>query len=341
MDLFTYSLVLLAATAVALALFLPRMGVFARWKQSTTHKARSAAEDALKHAYDCEHRGIGCTVESIAGALSLSVDHAARLAAQLESMGLMRPDGNALRLTPEGRSYALRIIRIHRLWERYLADETSVREADWHLEAERQEHRMTAAEADVLAAQLGNPQLDPHGDPIPTAAGEIPELEGDPLTSLRAGAFAKIVHVEDEPHAIYAQLIAEGLHAGMVVQVIENSSARVRLEANGEEVLLAPMLARNLTVTSIPEERRSHDPFATLASLRPGGSAVVTGISRACRGQQRRRLMDLGIVPGTTITAELSSLTGNPMAYRVRGTLVALRKEQAEHIVVNPVLVSS
>jgi DtxR family transcriptional regulator, Mn-dependent transcriptional regulator len=341
MDVFTYSILLLAATAVMLVLFSPRKGVLARWKQSTTHKARSAAEDALKHAYDCEHRGVGCTIESIAGALSLSVDHAARLATQLESMGLVRPDGNALRLTPDGRSYALRIIRIHRLWERYLADETSVRESDWHLEAERQEHRMTAAEADVLAAQLGNPQLDPHGDPIPTAAGEVHELKGDTLTSLKAGEFGKIVHVEDEPQAIYAQLIAEGLHAGMVIQVIENSGARVRLEANGEEILLAPMFARNLTVAPIPEERRAHGPFVTLASLRPGGSAVVTGISRACRGQQRRRLMDLGIVPGTTITAELSSLTGNPMAYQVRGTLVALRREQAEQIAVSPVAASS
>jgi len=341
MNLFTYSVILLAAIAVALVLFSPRKGVFARWKQRRTHKARSTTEDALKHAYDCEHRGVGCTIESIAGALSLSVDHAARLATQLESGRLVRADGNALRLTPDGRSYALRIIRVHRLWERYLADETSVREADWHLKAERQEHRMTAAEADALAAQLGNPQLDPHGDPIPTAAGEVPELKGDPLTSLKAGEFGKIVHVEDEPHAIYAQLIAEGLHAGMIIQVVENSSARVRLEANGEEVLLAPMFARNLTVTSVPEEGRSHGPFATLASLRPGGSAMVTGISRACRGQQRRRLMDLGIVPGTTMTAELSSLSGDPMAYQVRGTLVALRKEQAEQIVVSPVPVSS
>lgn len=341
MDLFTYTIIALAVIAVVLLLFSPRRGVFARWKQSKTQKARSAAEDALKHTYDCEHRGVGCTIESIAGALSLSVDRAARLATQLESMGLVCPDRNALRLTPDGRSYALRIIRTHRLWERYLADETSVREADWHLEAERQEHRMTAAEADVLAAHLGNPQLDPHGDPIPTAAGEVPEQIGDPLTSLRVGEFGKIVHVEDEPHAIYAQLIAEGLHAGMVVQMIENTGARVRLEANGEEVLLAPMFARNITVVSVAEEHRSHDPFATLASLHPGGRAVVTGISPACRGQQRRRLMDLGIVPGTTITAELSSLTGNPMAYQVRGTLVALRKEQAEQIVVRPVTVSS
>jgi DtxR family Mn-dependent transcriptional regulator len=340
MDPSTYTIAAVVVIAVALFLFSPRKGVFGRWKQIKTDKTRSAAEDALKHAYDCEHRGVGCTTESIAGALSLSVDHAARLATQLESMGLVRPDRNALRLTSEGSSYALRIIRVHRLWERYLADETSVRETDWHIEAERQEHRMTASEADTLAARLGNPQLDPHGDPIPTAAGEVPEQNGYPLTSLGAGEFGKIVHVEDEPRTIYAQLIAAGLHAGMVVQMIENTGARVRLEANGEEVLLAPLFARNITVESVPEERRSHRPFATLASLRPGGMAVVTGISRACRGQQRRRLMDLGIVPGTTITAELSSVTGNPMAYQVRGTLVALRKEQAEQIVVNPVTAS-
>ncbi|MBP1690725.1 MAG: DtxR family transcriptional regulator, partial [Bacteroidetes bacterium] len=104
----------------------------------------------------------------------------------------------------------------------------------------------------------------------------------------------------------------------------------------GEEVLLATPLARQVSVTLIPEDRRKRGPFATLTAVESGKSVVVTAISRACRGQQRRRIMDLGIVPGTRVTPELDSLTGNPRAYLVRGTLVALRNEQTDQIFVEP-----
>jgi len=51
---------------------------------------------------------------------------------------------------------------------------------------------------------------------------------------------------------------------------------------------------------------------------------------------ERQRLMDLGIVPGTSIAAEMSSPAGDPVAYRVRGSLVALRREQAAQIQITP-----
>ncbi|MEJ5261089.1 MAG: FeoA family protein [Ignavibacterium sp.] len=69
-----------------------------------------------------------------------------------------------------------------------------------------------------------------------------------------------------------------------------------------------------------------------LSSLKVGEKGIVLGIAKSLRGQQRRRLMDLGIVPGTEIEAELASITGDPVAYRVRGTTIALRKEQADKI---------
>jgi len=246
-------------------------------------KVRSAAEDALKHAYDCQSRSVACTIESVAGVLQTSIGNATRIVSRVEAMGLVRHDGTALQLTANGASYALRVIRIHRLWERYLADETSVREADWHREAERQEHRLSAADADALAARLSNPQVDPHGDPIPSATGELPPLPGTSLTSLAEGEFGRIVHIEDEPPEIYAQLAAQGLHPGMELRVIESMPERIRFEAQGEEVLLAPLFARHITVTALPEERRTRGPFLTLASIRPGTTAVVTAISRACR----------------------------------------------------------
>ncbi len=68
----------------------------------------------------------------------------------------------------------------------------------------------------------------------------------------------------------------------------------------------------------------------TLNMLKPGQTATVTALT--CEGPERRRLMDLGILPGTTIVAELTSPLGDPTAYLVRGALIALRREQARHI---------
>ncbi len=332
----TISLFFLLIAVLALLVW-PGKGLVSRLRVARKEKSRSVLEDVLKHAYDCQYRSVACTVESIAGVLQTSIGNATHHATRLESMGLLEHHGPALRLTADGTSYALRVIRIHRLWERYLADETSVREADWHREAERQEHRLSPADADALAARLSNPQLDPHGDPIPSATGELPSIPGEPLSVLPEGEFGRIVHIEDEPPEIYAQLAALGLHPGMQLQMIQNKPQHVRFEAQGEEMLLASPLARHVTVVLLPEERRNRGPFKTLTSIQTGQTAVVTAISRACRGQQRRRIMDLGIVPGTHISAELDSLTGNPRAYQVRGTLVALREEQADHIFIEPV----
>jgi DtxR family transcriptional regulator, Mn-dependent transcriptional regulator len=314
-----------------------RWGFLARWKRGKADRLRSESEDALKHAYDCEYRGVACTLESIAGALAISTDAAARLAPRLETMGLLQPDQSAYRLTSEGRAYALRVVRIHRLWERYLADETSVREVDWHRKAEQQEHRLSAADADKLAASLGNPQFDPHGDPIPTSGGEIPEQHGVPLSSLEQGTYGGVLHIEDEPHEVYAQISALGFYPGMQLQVLQTEPGRIRIDVNGEDVVLSPLLARTITVAPLTEENRAQGPFATLASIHPGEKVQVASISRACRGQQRRRMMDMGIVPGTTISPEMESFSGDPVAYRVRGTLVALRREQAEQIYVRSV----
>ncbi len=70
----------------------------------------------------------------------------------------------------------------------------------------------------------------------------------------------------------------------------------------------------------------------TLADLKPGQAGNVTELHS--QGPERRRMMDLGIVPGTVITAEMSSPLGDPVAYRVRGALVALRREQADLVLI-------
>lgn len=315
--------------AILAMVFWPQIGLLWQWRKSRHQAEKIRIEDALKHLHHQEYQGKPASLESLSGALEISRDQAADLLANLEKHGLIKSQQNEFELTAEGRLSALRMIRVHRLWERYFADETGLAETQWHLEAEKREHHTSPEEAEALAIQMGNPFHDPHGDPIPTSNGELPPPQGKPLTDLPAGEMARIIHLEDEPNALYAELVAQGLYPGMQIRMLHKSPERIQFLAEGEELKLAPVVAANVTVMPLPKEQEMAGPFEALTSLKVGEAGVVLGISKACRGLQRRRLMDLGIVPGTVITAELRSASGNPTAYNIRGAMIALRKDQA------------
>jgi DtxR family Mn-dependent transcriptional regulator len=114
--------------------------------------------------------------------------------------------------------------------------------------------------------------------------------------------------------------------------MIDSTSERIRFIAGGEECVLAPLFANSVTISPLSKEKKSDESFKTLSSLSIGEEGVVMGISKACRGQQRRRLQDFGIVPGTVIRAELKSVGGDPVAYKIRGANVALRKKHTDQI---------
>ncbi len=321
------------AAGLALWLFWPERGLFWRWRRTRQVTGRVLIEDALKHLHDCEYQGRTPTVQSIAGVLRCSVDESAALLAEMQAHHLVQLQEGRLSLTSPGRDYALHVIRAHRLWEHYLAEKTGYAEADWHSRSERREHELSRAETEALAIELGNPLYDPHGDPIPTPSGELIATSHLALPSLPLNQPARIVHVEDEPGTVYAQLIAEGLHPGMRVTIGEITPERVRFWAEGSEHILAPIVAANISVVPLPAvEQETWEAFEVLSQLKLGETARVISISGNCRGGERRRFMDLGILPGTHIQAELISPSGDPTAYRVRGTLIGLRKEQASMI---------
>lgn len=329
----TQAVVTLAVLGAAIVFFWPQSGAFWKWRRRRRASDRVLVEDALKHLFHCEYRRQPASVDSLSGALEISRNRAADLLGKMETNGLLKSEARRLQLLPEGRAYALRVVRVHRLWEHYLAEQTGTAETDWHSEAERREHELTEEDANRLAAQMGEPAYDPHGDPIPSASGEIGPRRGQPITALPPGDVATVVHVEDEPEAVYAQLAAEGVHVGMRVEMIEATSTRIRFWGEGEEHVLAPVLAGNISVVPAAEAPEPQEASGTtLASLEPGQEGKVVRIARTCRGLERRRLMDLGILPGTVIGVQMRSPGGDPTAYRVRGSSIALRKEQAGQI---------
>jgi hypothetical protein len=157
-------------------------------------------------------------------------------------------------LTTEGERVALHVLRAHRLWEVYLAEELGMPLDRVHAEAERHEHRLSPQQVDRLSAAMGHPDVDPHGDPIPGADGVAPQAPGTALSAWPLSTPARIVHLEDEPPLAYAQLTAEGLKLGQVVRVIERTPSRIVLSDGENEHRLAPMLAANVHVAAVSKE---------------------------------------------------------------------------------------
>ncbi len=323
----------LAVALLIIGLFWPTWGLVSRWRRATHTAERVRVEDTLKHLYESEINGVVPSMQSVAGAAQLSSDEAADVLQNLQRRRLIEVEREGIRLTESGREMGLNVLRAHRLWESYLAEQTGFPEAEWHGRAHNLEHGLSAEDVHALSARLQHPTHDPHGDPIPTAQGEFSGQRGVPLTTAPVGRPLRVLHMEDEPKAVYAQLVAVGLHPGMAIRLVEASPQRVRLLAGGSEHVLAALVAASVSVEPRPDERRAEASVGEpLSALRPGEDGRVLAISRRCRGAERRRLLDLGVLPGTIIRAEMRSPNGDPTAYRVRDALIALRAEQAELI---------
>ena len=98
--------------------------------------------------------------------------------------------------------------------------------------------------------------------------------------------------------------------------------------------MLSPIVASNLTVLPIEKEVAIEDNIARLSGLQEDEEAEIIGISRESRGESRRRLLDLGFVKGSKIKIDLLNPLGEPHAYLIKGTSIALRKDQASKILI-------
>jgi DtxR family Mn-dependent transcriptional regulator len=241
-----------------------------------------------------------------------------------------------LHLTADGERWAMHIVRAHRLWERYLADEARMPLEKVHSEADHREHGLTADQLDKMEAVLGHPTRDPHGDPIPTREGVMLSDETTPLTSWQVDRPARIVHLEDEPAIAYQQILAAGLRLGQTIRILESSPQRYLLSDGESEYRLAPAVAVNVHVAPLPEGEVLPAGAISLNELGQDQHAEIIKLDEAVQGFTRRRFLDLGLTPGTQIYPELHNFFGDPRAYRLRGTLIALRHDQAAQIWVKP-----
>ena len=126
------------------------------------------SEDTLKALYHLSRQSPSVSPRDLIRSAELEPSRYPIIAAELERRKWAEVDGDWVHISPAGERRALELIRAHRLWERYLADKEGFPLTALHDEATRREHLASPAQMDALARELGNPQFDPHGDPIPT-----------------------------------------------------------------------------------------------------------------------------------------------------------------------------
>jgi DtxR family Mn-dependent transcriptional regulator len=183
----------------------------------------NAVEDYAKAIYALEQRGEGAVGNNaLAERLGVTPASASGMVKRLCELGLAtHVPYKGVALTAEGRRVALEVLRHHRLLELYLAESLGVPWDRVHEEAEVLEHVLSEDLEAAIAAKLGNPTRDPHGDPIPSADLRIEERETVALQSLEAGDSGIFVRVSDSDPAMLRYLSERGISPGDAFEIVE------------------------------------------------------------------------------------------------------------------------
>lgn len=181
-----------------------------------------SVEDYLKAIYRLSPQGRTASTSEIAQRLDLSPASVSGMVKRLSEQGLLEHvPYKGVQLTPEGRRAALRMLRRHRLIEAYLVAFLGYTWDTVHAEAERLEHAVSDTLVDRMAAVLGHPAVDPHGDPIPTSEGDILEPASTPLSEVPAGSSAEVSQVDEDQPDRLRYIASVGLRPGVRLQVLD------------------------------------------------------------------------------------------------------------------------
>jgi DtxR family Mn-dependent transcriptional regulator len=212
----------------------------------------SAIEDYTKAIYALERHGSEpVTTNALADRLGVTPGSASGMVKRLGELGLAehRPY-HGVSLTEEGRRIALEVMRHHRLLELYLVESLGVPWDRVHEEAEVLEHVLSEELEELIAAKLGNPTHDPHGDPIPTRDLEIEEGMTRSLQSLTIGDHGCFTRISDSDPEMLRFLAVRGIAPGDALEVVDKQpfDGPLFVRFGGDVHVLGGELARAMRV---------------------------------------------------------------------------------------------
>jgi DtxR family Mn-dependent transcriptional regulator len=217
-----------------------------------------SVENYLKAVYHLEGQGEErVSTTSLAEELDISHSSVTNMLKSLAEDGLVDYEPyNGARLTDDGIDAALKVIRNHRLIEIFLVDTLDYSWDEVHEEAERLEHAVSERLAERIDAYLDHPKFDPHGDPIPTADGEMLEPNARPLDEVDAQSEVRIERVLDQDPDVLRYLDSVGLvpNASMRVVEILPVDGQMTLQLANETLTVSKSIASRLLVTDPAED---------------------------------------------------------------------------------------
>jgi DtxR family transcriptional regulator, Mn-dependent transcriptional regulator len=212
-----------------------------------------AIQDYAKAIYTLESRVGVASTTALAERLGVRPASVSGMLKKLDALGLIVHESyRGTRLTESGRKVALEVLRHHRLLELYLAERLGMAWDSVDAEAEVLEHVLSEELEEVIAADLGNPTLDPHGDPIPDRELAIVDVESSSLDALEPGSAGTFVRVSDSDPEMLRFLTEQGIAPGAEFELIEKQPFDGPLFVRfGDEVqVLGATLARAMRVTA-------------------------------------------------------------------------------------------
>ena len=214
--------------------------------------ASSAVEDYLKAVYALETRLDGpVPTNALDERLGVTPGSVSGMLRRLDELGLLEHERyRGVQLTAEGRRIALRTLRNHRLLEQMLVELLDVPWDRVHREAELLEHVLSDELAERIAAKLGNPEFDPHGDPIPSRELDLHERESRSLEEIDVGETVTFVRVSDADPAMLRYLSERGIVPGSEFEVRgrEPFGGPLTVTSDGRDHALGLPLARAIRV---------------------------------------------------------------------------------------------
>jgi DtxR family Mn-dependent transcriptional regulator len=218
----------------------------------TENLISAAVQDYAKAVYSLEARAGGAvSTNELADRLGVTPGSVSAMVRKLSELGLVEHERyHGVRLTSQGRRVALEVLRHHRLLELFLAAELGMPWDRVHEEAEVLEHVLSEDLEQLIAARLGEPRIDPHGDPIPSPRFEIDEGQTRRLDDLSEGVAGRFVRVSDADPGMLRYLADQGVTLGdrLVVVGRQPFGGPVFVEIGGRELAFGGELARAMRI---------------------------------------------------------------------------------------------
>jgi DtxR family transcriptional regulator, Mn-dependent transcriptional regulator len=216
-----------------------------------------AVEDYCKAIFTLQSRTESpVSTNALAQRLSITPGSVSAMVRKLGDLGLTEHvPYKGVKLTSRGRNVALEVIRHHRLIELFLATTLDMPWDRVHDEAEVLEHVLSEELEQLIAAKLGEPTRDPHGDPIPSAKLELDELSTQSLDSLKEGECGVFVRVSDSDPEMLRYLSAHGISPGGRLRVLERQpfGGPLLISFEGNEQAIGGLLAKAMRIELQPE----------------------------------------------------------------------------------------